>query len=242
MQKGARMNSDYERGFHRDKRYVVGLDEAGRGALAGPVAIGWAVLPLAFFDKPVAVMESKSFTETGSGAHEKRLRFLRVIDDVVCAGGSTLVNSHTIDSMGINAAITVGVMRAVDACRNQIKLRGHSDTLPSLDEMYLLCDNGMWKFDNDSIYSGKSIVKGDLLCPSIAIASNYAKTKRDRYMISLSSDYPEFDFDKNMGYYGKGTVHTDAIMEYGYTPEHRVSFNPLRTWVSNNVAKEYCSL
>ena len=177
----------------------AGCDEAGRGPLAGPVFAAAVILPKDFHHP--LLNDSKKMTE-------KAREMLRpIIEREALAWAVEEVSAEEIDTINIlNASIT-GMQRAVR--RLQIKPE------------FLLIDGNKFKpFDG---YKYQCIVKGDGKYASIAAASVLAKTYRDEHMRKLAQKYPEYGWDRNMGY--PTTEHIQAIIEHGYTLEHRKSFH-----------------
>ncbi len=177
----------------------AGCDEAGRGPLAGSVFAAAVILPKDFHHP--LLNDSKKMTE-------KAREILRpIIEREALAWAVEEVSAEEIDAMNIlNASIT-GMQRAVR------RLNVKPD--------FLLIDGNRFKpFDG---YEYQCIVKGDAKFASIAAASVLAKTYRDEYMRKLAQEYPQYGWDRNMGYPTK--EHVAAIIEHGYTPYHRKSFH-----------------
>lgn len=177
----------------------AGCDEAGRGPLAGPVFAAAVILPKDFHHP--LLNDSKKMTE-------KAREILRpIIEKEATAWAVEMVSAEEIDTINIlNASIT-GMQRAVR--RLEVKPE------------YLLIDGNRFKpFDG---YEYQCVVKGDAKFASIAAASVLAKTYRDEYMRKLAQEYPQYGWDRNMGYPTK--EHIAAIIEHGYTPHHRKSFH-----------------
>lgn len=180
-------------------RIEAGCDEAGRGPLAGPVFAAAVILPTDFHHP--LLNDSKKMTE-------KSRELLRpIIEREAIAWAVEEVSAEEIDTMNIlNASIT-GMQRAVR------RLKTRPD--------FLLIDGNKFKpFDG---YEYLCIVKGDAKFTSIAAASVLAKTYRDEYMRKLALDYPQYGWERNMGYPTK--EHIAAVIEHGYTPHHRKSFH-----------------
>ena len=178
----------------------AGCDEAGRGPLAGPVFAASVILP-ADFHHPL-LNDSKKMTQ------KSRELLREVIEKEAVAWAVEKVDVSQIDTMNIlNASIT-GMQRAV----RRLKVRPE----------FLLIDGN--RFKPMEGYEYECIVKGDGKYASIAAASVLAKTWRDEYMRELAKQFPEYGWDKNMGYPTK--EHIEAIKTYGYTPHHRMSFHP----------------
>ena len=177
----------------------AGCDEAGRGPLAGPVFAAAVILPKDFHHP--LLDDSKKMSE-------KSREILRpIIEQEAIAWAVEEVSAEEIDTINILNASIAGMQRAV----RKLKVKPE----------YLLIDGNRFKpFDG---YQYQCIVKGDGKFASIAAASVLAKTYRDEYMRKLAVQYPEYRWEKNMGYPTK--EHIDAIIEHGYTPHHRKSFH-----------------
>ena len=185
------------------KRYsktlsVVGLDEAGRGPLAGPVVAGAVILPLDF--KHPMLNDSKKLSE-------KQRDLLRpIIEKEAIEWSVAIVSPEEIDEINILNASFLAMHRCVDQIKSKIDL--------------LLVDGNRFKPYAD--VSHECIVKGDGKYLSIAAASVLAKTYRDDYMIELDTQFPSYSWRKNKGY--PTIYHRQAIRDYGITPFHRKSF------------------
>ena len=177
----------------------AGCDEAGRGPLAGPVFAAAVILP-EDFHHPL-LNDSKKMTE------KARETLRPIIEKEATAWAVEMVSAEEIDTINIlNASIT-GMQRAVR--RLEVKPE------------YLLIDGNRFKpFDG---YRYQCVVKGDATFASIAAASVLAKTYRDEYMRKLALEYPQYGWERNMGYPTK--EHIAAIVEHGYTIHHRKSFH-----------------
>ena len=177
----------------------AGCDEAGRGPLAGPVFAAAVILPRDFYHP--LLNDSNKMTE------KARETLRPIIEKEAIAWAVEEVSAEEIDTINIlNASIT-GMQRAVR------KLNVKPD--------FLLIDGNKFKpFDG---YKYQCVVKGDATYASIAAASVLAKTYRDEYMRKLAQEFPEYKWEKNMGYPTK--EHVDAIIKHGYTVHHRKSFH-----------------
>jgi ribonuclease HII len=187
-------------------RYIAGVDEAGRGCLAGPVIAAIVILPLEFKspNRFTGVKDSKQL----SSLERNRLREIIEAQSFDWAVGSA--TNVEIDQFGIMPATRFAVQRALD----QIN--------PTPD--HLLVDYIVLP---DIPIPQTRLAKGDARSLSIACASILAKTHRDALMIDYSKRYPDYAFEKNKGY---GTLkHRLAINKYGSTPLHRMSFAPLKS-------------
>ena len=177
----------------------AGCDEAGRGPLAGPVYAAAVILPKDFYHP--LLNDSKKMTE------KARETLRPIIEREALAWAVVEVSAEEIDTINIlNASIT-GMQRAVR------KLSMRPD--------FLLIDGNRFK-PCDGI-PHQCVVKGDATYASIAAASVLAKTYRDEHMRRLAKEFPQYGWDRNMGYPTK--EHIDAIIAHGYTPHHRKSFH-----------------
>ncbi len=177
----------------------AGCDEAGRGPLAGSVFAAAVILPKDFHHP--LLNDSKKMTE------KARETLRPIIEREAVAWAVEEVTAEEIDTINIlNASIT-GMQRAV----RRLKVKPE----------FLLIDGNRFKpFDG---YEYQCIIKGDAKFASIAAASVLAKTYRDEYMRKLAEEYPQYGWDRNMGYPTR--EHVEAIMAHGYTPYHRKSFH-----------------
>jgi ribonuclease HII len=188
-----------EEGFKR----IAGVDEAGRGPLAGPVVSAAVILPDGFPDDSVA--DSKQLTPA------RRERFYHLIYQDALSIGIGIVDAMEIDRINILQASLLSMAIAV------WNLSPKPDCL-LIDGVH-------------SISSGlpqKAIPKGDALSISIGAASIVAKVTRDRLMVRYHSDYPQFDFIRHKGY--PTSAHKAAIRRFGCTPIHRKSFRGVREY------------
>ena len=177
--------------------WVCGIDEAGRGPLAGPVCAAAVILPL---DCEIdGLDDSKKLTE-------KKREFLF---DVVCgkalAYGIGFASEQEIDEINILQATYLAMYRAVEA-------------LPQKADWAMVDGNRMPPLE----IPGETVIKGDGKCASIAAASILAKVSRDRVLREMDRKYPEYGFAKHKGYGTK--AHYEAIKQYGILPVHRRSF------------------
>ena len=182
---------------------VGGVDEVGRGCLAGPVAAGFVIFPPDVDDHILAqITDSKKLTSI------RRQTLLKVIQSEALSAQVGWASVDEIDSMGIAPATKLAMQRAIE------------ESLVRPD--YLLID--AVKLDDLSVPQ-QSIIKGDQISRTIAAASIVAKVIRDQYMSDISLKYPGYHFEKNKGYGTKD--HMIAIKSLGPTDLHRVSFEPV---------------
>ena len=179
----------------------AGCDEAGRGCLAGSVYAAAVILPPDYQNE--LLNDSKKLTA------KKRYALREEIERDAIAWAVGIVTPEEIDKMNILNASFLAMHRALD----QLKVRPEA----------VIVDGNRFKPYQD--LPSTTIVKGDGKYLSIAAASILAKTYRDDYMLSLAEEYPQYDWQSNMGYPTK--KHRQAIREHGITPYHRKSYNLL---------------
>lgn len=179
-------------------RYIAGVDEAGRGPLAGPV-----VAAAVIFEPDVlipGVNDSKKLTE------KKRESLFHLIHEKALGVGIGIVGHDVIDRINILQASFLAMNKALDF-------------LPMMPQQ-LLVDGNFFRHER---YPVENIIKGDALSHSIAAASIIAKVTRDALMMELHDQYPHYGFAQHKGYGTKS--HIDAIRQHGYSPIHRRSFH-----------------
>jgi ribonuclease HII len=176
-----------------------GCDEAGRGCLAGPVYAAAVILPQTFRNKKIN--DSKQLTA------EERYSLRPIIEKEAICWAVGWATHEEIDSINILNASFLAMHRAI----SKLKVE---------PELLLIDGNRFKKYPN---IEHKCVIGGDGIYMSVAAASILAKTYRDDYMIKLHEDYPAYSWNSNKGY---ATIfHRDAIMQNGYTPFHRRTFN-----------------
>ncbi|MBO5736794.1 MAG: ribonuclease HII [Clostridia bacterium] len=194
----------YERALQaKGYRYIVGVDEVGRGPLAGPVVCAAVVMPLDEADLIVGVDDSKKVSA------KKREQLSELIKEKAIAYTMVEVSEKTIDEINILEATKLGMKRAVEGL-----------TLPDGSKPEIVITDGNMTLDID--LPQFSVVHGDALSYSIGAASIIAKVYRDAMMDEYAKEYPHYGFDQNKGY---GTAaHIQGIKEYGLCPIHRRTF------------------
>ncbi|PPD28803.1 MAG: ribonuclease HII [Hyphomicrobium sp.] len=179
---------------------IAGIDEAGRGPWAGPVVAAAVILDPA--QLPAGIDDSKALDENA-----REIVYQRIIASAICAVG--IADATRIDRDNILNATLWAMAEAVSGLSLQPRLAlidgNRAPRLPC---------------------TGRTIVKGDAKCLSIAAASIVAKVTRDRIMSALALEYPGYGFERHKGY---GTPeHKDALHRLGVTPQHRRSFRPVQ--------------
>ena len=181
----------------------AGCDEAGRGPLAGPVFAAAVILPEGF--RHALLNDSKQMSE------KARDTLRDVIEREAVSWAVVAVSPEEIDTVNILNASILGMQRAV------LQL----DPSPE----FLLVDGNRFRpFGRYKATDYRTVVHGDATYANIAAASVLAKTHRDEYMRRIAAEYPQYGWDRNMGYPTK--EHIEAIKRFGYTLYHRKSFHP----------------
>lgn len=192
-------DSAYEKGF----KLVCGVDEAGRGPLAGPVCAAAVILPKGHIIE--GVNDSKKLTE------KKREVLYDIIKEEALDYSIAFASEKEIDEYNILQATYLAMKRAVEGL--------------SLECDYALIDgNRMPPLDIE----GETVIKGDAKSQSIAAASILAKVTRDRLMLELAKKYPQYQFEKHKGYGTK--LHYEMLDKFGPSDIHRQTF--LKSWYS----------
>ena len=185
--------------WERGHDVVVGIDEVGRGAWAGPLMVGAAVLPR---DRRVnGVRDSKLLSEP-----QREFLFDRIADWCVTWSVGA-VSQEECDHLGMSAAQKLAARRAIEGL----------GVVPDV-----AVTDGRWDFVSPSVAEVELAVKADRRCLSVAAASILAKVVRDREMRALSDDYPHWSFDTNKGY--PCPVHKASLQGYGPSAIHRRSW------------------
>ncbi|MFC7491800.1 MULTISPECIES: ribonuclease HII [unclassified Knoellia] len=205
-----------ERALQRDGyRLLAGMDEVGRGALAGPVSVGVVVIDETCRSAPQGVRDSKLLQPHAREAMVPRIRRWAFAHAVGHASPAE------IDEIGIIAALRLAGRRALaslDVAPDLVILDGNHDWLTSPDEVGLLA------FTSEEVHTPPvtTMIKADLKCSSVASASVLAKVERDRIMVGLAPDHAAYRWDLNKGY--AAPEHMDALREHGPCDLHRRSW------------------
>lgn len=194
--------------FEQGLKYIAGVDEAGRGPLAGPLVVAAVILPQDIFIS--GLNDSKQLSAS------KREQLYDEICAKAIAIAVQIVAVSDIDQYNIYQATQLS-MKAV------LKFLNPKPEIALVDAMPIVIQD----------MKIESLIHGDALSVSIAAASIIAKVTRDRLMIEVDEDYPQYGFAQHKGYGSKS--HMDAIAKYGVTPWHRRSYEPIK---SMKLAKE----
>lgn len=194
----------YERKYRKQGFHLIaGIDEVGRGPLAGPVVAAAVILPEDFYLP--GIDDSKKVSE------KKREEYAKIIEKQAISISISMIDPSEIDVINIYEATKKAMLLSI------AKLAPKPDFL-LIDAMKL-----------ETPFPTESIIKGDAKSVTIAAASIVAKVTRDRLMKKMGSIYPGYLFEQNMGYGTKD--HLDAIENYGITPLHRKSFAPIKEMI-----------
>ncbi len=183
---------------------ILGIDEVGRGPWAGPLVVGAVVLS---GEKIDGLADSKKLSA------KKRAGLAQEIRESGARIGLGWVSAKEIDDIGLGAALRLATRRAVE----QVKVSYHE----------IIIDGTVNMLAGTSLEDHVTMLaKADSLISEVSAASIVAKVARDEYMANLANTYPEYGFEKHVGY---GTAaHREALHKYGVTPEHRLSFRPVQ--------------
>lgn len=188
--------------WSKGHKYIAGVDEAGRGPLAGPLFVAAVILPQDSYI--MGLDDSKKLTA------RKRDIIYQEICEKALAINVVNISVTTIDTVNIYQATKSGMIQALET----LTIR---PSVALIDAMPL----------DNLPFETISLIHGDALSASIAAASVVAKVTRDKFMIALDEIYPEYRWIKNKGYGTK--EHMVAIENHGITPHHRTSFEPVKT-------------
>jgi len=182
---------------------LIGLDEVGRGCLAGPVVSA----AIGFNKIPDGLKDSKQLTK------KQRIKLLPIILKNAYFVGIGAVDNHYIDDFGLTKSVSMSM---------QIALMNYDNKCND----YQIVIDGNYNFLKNYNFV-KTVVRGDNLIDEIMAASIVAKVFRDSLMKKMHNDWPQYGFDQHVGYGTK--YHFNQLAKYGPCPIHRLSFKPVRT-------------
>lgn len=194
-----------EEAYNLGFKLIAGIDEAGRGPLAGPVVAACVILPRGLF--------IEGLTDSKKLSKKKRNLLFKIINEEALSIGIGIIDAKTIDQVNILEATKLAMIKAIK----------NGDIKPD----YLLIDAVKLKTSIETL----SLIKGDVLSHSISAASVIAKVTRDAIMDKLATKYPPYLFEKNAGYPTK--AHISAIKKHGISKEHRKSYGPVKKYLEN---------
>lgn len=192
-------------------KYIVGVDEAGRGPLAGPLAVGAVAWPVSyeFQERFGSIRDSKQLSAIRREYFFGELRKEEMRGMIVCT--TAFILPRVIDAQGMTKALRLGVARALEKLCLDVSA------------MRVVLDGSLFAPPE---YAQETIIRGDETVPIISAASVIAKVSRDRRMLRIAKKYPQYGFEKHKGY-GTG-AHYEALRKHGVSPVHRRLF--LRKW------------
>ena len=195
----------YEKALYaQGTNLIAGVDEVGRGPLAGPVIAAAVILP--------QNCKIKGLNDSKKIPKKRHQEIFQAVQDQALAIGIGIIDNHMIDQVNIYEATKLAMKEAISQLQPQPE--------------HLLID----AIKLELPISQTSIIKGDANSLSIAAASIIAKVTRDELMIGYDQEFPGYDFAQNAGY---GTAkHLEGLKKYGVTPIHRTSFEPIKSLVS----------
>ena len=205
--------------FSRGAKLIAGMDEVGRGCLAGPVSVGVAVINIDCINPPENLADSKLLT------HEQREKLLPLVKTWVKDFAVGHASNNEIDEIGLTRALRRAGRRALVQLvtkPDHLILDGKHNWLMPEKETQNMFEQ---EFDDGSLSVDLKIItqiKADLTCASVAAASIVAKTTRDQMMAELSKEFPNYFWAENKGY--AAPEHLSAIKSFGATKYHRVSW------------------
>ncbi|KKU15820.1 hypothetical protein A3I34_00740 [Candidatus Jorgensenbacteria bacterium RIFCSPLOWO2_02_FULL_45_12] len=213
--------------MNRKSRYIIGVDEAGRGPLAGPVTVGAVIVPVGWKipkhihisgrkSKSTPLRDSKKLSARG---RENWLFWMKnMTREGKIAFATANVFQRTIDHAGISRATRTAALRAIESA-----LRKSGAKYQNIANVY--SDAGIFHYSGKYerwYQKTKSFIKGDEKIPIISLASIAAKTSRDSLMIKTAEQYPKYGFEIHKGYGTK--AHIKALKRFGVSEAHRLTF------------------
>lgn len=179
-------------------KVICGIDEAGRGPLAGPVHAAAVILPMG--------LEIEGLNDSKKLSEKKREQLFDVICEKAIDYSIGIATEKEIDEINILNATFLAMHRAVEGLK--------------IKPDYALIDGN--QYPKIPFVAEETVVKGDAKSMSVAAASILAKVSRDRFMLEKAKEYPQYQFEKHKGYGTK--LHYEMLAEYGPSPIHRMSF------------------
>lgn len=199
-------NKYYQLGYE----YIIGLDEAGRGPMAGELVVAGVIFPKGFYDEKIN--DSKQLSE------KKREALYDLIIENALAYDIEIISVEDVDNLNVYQASKQGMEKCIENLKRE--------------KMFALSDAMPLNYTNH-----EAIIKGDAKSISIGAASILAKVTRDRLMKEYAKIYPEYGFDKHKGYVTK--MHKEAIEKYGICPIHRKSFAPVQKVLNKQMSFDF---
>ncbi|MFH1694578.1 MAG: ribonuclease HII [Patescibacteria group bacterium] len=203
--------------------YTIGIDEAGRGALAGPVVVGAVAVPYGFNLRIKHLPKLKDSKALSSRQREVWYQYIQ--ENPLIFSTSARIYQKKIDKINITQSANIAASYAFEGLLNKLKF----SKLPKI-----LLDGSLYLGSKDhKVIPSKTIVRGDEKINSIKLASIVAKVTRDRYLEKLDRRYPEYRFGSHKGYGTK--AHFLAIKKYGVLDVHRLTYLKPRTKIKHKI-------
>lgn len=196
-------NQYYDKGYE----YIIGLDEAGRGPMAGELVVAGVIFPKGYYDE--RIYDSKQLSA------KKREKMFDIIIEHALAYHIEIISVEDVDKLNVYRASQIGMEKCVDVLKRK-NIFALTDAMPLHNIEHL------------------PIIKGDSLSLSIAAASILAKVTRDRLMEKHALEYPGYGFEKHKGYVTK--AHKEALLKLGPCPIHRKSFKPVQLLLREQIS------
>ena len=196
-------NQYYDKGYE----HIIGLDEAGRGPMAGELVVAGVIFPKGYYDE--RIYDSKQLSA------KKREKMFDIIIEHALAYHIEIISVEDVDKLNVYRASQIGMEKCVDVLKRK-NIFALTDAMPLHNIEHL------------------PIIKGDSLSLSIAAASILAKVTRDRLMEKHALEYPGYGFEKHKGYVTK--AHKEALLKLGPCPIHRKSFKPVQLLLREQIS------
>jgi ribonuclease HII len=205
----------FENTFAASKRFIIGIDEVGRGSIAGPVAVGVALIDLKEISEtwPAKLRDSKLISE------KTREAIFPEVSSWVHSWAVGMASVEEIETKGIVESLALAGSRALAEMLQESELRA---TLASDGVQIILDGSHNWLGTKTMGFDVVAKTKADRDCVSVACASVLAKVTRDRLMLEIDKEYPRFSLASNKGY--ASSDHIAALKEHGPSPIHRLSW------------------
>jgi len=205
----------FENTFVASKRFIIGIDEVGRGSIAGPVAVGVALIDLKDLNGswPEKLRDSKLISE------KTREAIFPDVSDWVHSWAVGMASVEEIETKGIVESLALAGSRALTELLEESALR----SVLAQDGVQIILDGSHnWLGSKTMGFDVVAKTKADRDCVSVACASVLAKVTRDRLMLEIAKEHPHFSLDSNKGY--ASSDHIAALKEHGPSPIHRLSW------------------
>lgn len=214
---------------NQEPKIILGIDEVGRGPYAGPLVVGAVMLEAEPIEKtdPELSFFWDNLTDSKKLTAKKRTRLAFLIEKYALASATGWVSAEELDKYGLSASLKLATRRAV----KQILAK-------KIKFSEIIIDGTVNFLQNTPLENHVTLLpKADDLIKAVSAASIVAKVARDNYMVKIAKKYPEYGFEKHVGYGTKS--HQAALEQYGVCPEHRQSFRPIREIMKQQLSQKY---